>query len=106
MEVGSSGGTEKNRVYGLSNTTVENLRSARSVSIVGSSPSVSSTQSEEFIALKQQYQQLLTNYDQLCQMVMEMRSKMGDDTWAAPFLSYSPGNNQPPPPSHPAPPLF
>jgi len=43
MEVGSSGGPEKNRVYGLSNTTVEDLRSARSVSIIGSSPSVSST---------------------------------------------------------------
>jgi len=28
MEVGSSGGPEKNRVYGLSNTTTENLQSA------------------------------------------------------------------------------
>jgi hypothetical protein len=52
MEVGSSGGPDKNRVYGLSNTTTENLRSAHNVSTVGSSPSVSSTQSEEFIALK------------------------------------------------------
>jgi hypothetical protein len=43
MEVGSSGGPDKNRVYGLSNTTAENLRSTRSVSTVGSSPSVSST---------------------------------------------------------------
>jgi len=43
MEAGSSGGPEKNRVYGLSNTTDENLRSARSVSIVGSSLSISST---------------------------------------------------------------
>jgi hypothetical protein len=86
------------------------LLSARSVSTVGSSPSISSTQSEEFIALKQQYQQLSTNYDQLRQMVMEMRSKMGDDTCAAPFWSYGPGNNQPPspppPPPPPAPPLF
>ena len=40
MEVGSSGGPDKNRVYGLSNTTAENLRSAHSVSTVGSSPSV------------------------------------------------------------------
>jgi len=80
MEVGSSGGPEKNRVYGLSNTTAENLRLARSVSTVESSQSVSSTQFEEFIALKQQYQQLSTNYDQLRQMVMEMRSRMGDDT--------------------------
>jgi hypothetical protein len=44
MEVGSSGGLDKNRVYGLSNTTAEKLRSARSVSTIGSSPSVSSTQ--------------------------------------------------------------
>jgi len=46
MEVGSSGGPDKNRVYGLSNTTAENLRLACSVSTVGSSPSISSTQSE------------------------------------------------------------
>jgi len=105
MEVGSSGGPKKNRVYGLSNTTAENLRSARSVSIIRSSPSVSSTQSEEFMALKQQYEQLSMNYDQLCQMVMEIRSRMADDTCAAPFWSYGPGNNQPPPPPL-APPLF
>jgi hypothetical protein len=85
MEAGSSGGPNKNRVYGLSNTMADNLRSTRSVSTVGSSPSVLNTQSEEFIALKQQYQQLSTNYDELCQIVMEMRSKMGDDTCAASF---------------------
>jgi len=105
MEAGSSSGPDKNRVYGLSNTTAENLRSAHSVSTVGSSPSVSNTQSEEFIALKQQYQQLSTNYDELHQIVMEMRSKMGHDTCAAPFWPYDPGNNQPPPPP-PTPPLF
>ena len=104
MEAGSSGGPDKNWVYGLSNTTAENLHSAHSVSTVGSSLSVSNTQSEEFIALKQQYQQLLTNYDELRQIVMEMRSKMGDDTCAASFWPYDPGNNQPPPP--PTPPLF
>jgi hypothetical protein len=43
MEVGSSGGLDKNRVYGLSNTTAENLRAARSVLTVRSSPSLSST---------------------------------------------------------------
>jgi len=104
MEVGSFGGPDKNQVYRLSNTTAENLRLARSVSTIGSSPSVSSTQSEEFIALKQQYQQLSTNCDELRQIVMEMRSKMGDDTCAGPFWPYSLGNNQPPPP--PAPLLF
>jgi len=44
--------------------------------------------------LKQQYQQLSTNYDELCQIVMEMKSKMGDDTCAAPFWPYGPGNNR------------
>jgi len=103
MEVRSFGGLDKNRVYGLSNTTVENLQSARSVSTVGNSPLVSSTQSEEFMALKQQYKRLSMDYDKLNQMVMEIRSRMGDDTCAAPFWPYGPGNNQPPPP---APPLF
>jgi hypothetical protein len=106
MEVGSSGGPEKNRVYGLSNTTAENLRSTHSVSTVGSSPSVSSTQSEEFVALKQQYERLSMNYDQLRQMVMEIRSRMGDDTCAAPFWPYGPENNQPPPAPPPPPPLL
>jgi hypothetical protein len=54
----------------------KNLRLARSVSTVKGSPSISSTQAEEFIAL---------NYDELRQIVMEMRSKMGDDTCATPF---------------------
>jgi len=105
MEVGSSGGPDKNRVYGLSNTTAEKLRSARSVSTVGSSPSVSSTQSEEFLALKQQYERLSTDYAQLHQMVTKIRSKMGDDPCAPFFLPYGPSNNQPPPPPPPAPPL-
>jgi hypothetical protein len=106
MEVGSSGGPDKNWVYGLSNTTADKLRSARSVSTVRSSPSVSSIQSEEFLALKQQYERLSRDYAQLHQMVMEIRSKMGDDPCAASFWPYGPGNNQPPPPPPPAPPLF
>jgi hypothetical protein len=93
MEVGSSGGPDKNRVYGLSNTTVDKLRSARSVSTFGSSPSVLSTQSEEFLALKQQYERLSTDYAQLHQVVMKIRSKMGDDPCAASFWPYGPGNN-------------
>ena len=43
MEVGSFGGPDKNRVYDLSNTTAEKLWLVLSVSIVGNSPSVSST---------------------------------------------------------------
>jgi hypothetical protein len=46
------------------------------------------------------------DYAQLHQMVMEIRSKMGDDPCAASFWSYGPDNNQPPPPPPPAPPLF
>jgi hypothetical protein len=56
MEVGSSGGPNKNQVYRLSNTTAENLQASYSVSTVGTSQSVSSTQFEEFMALKQQYE--------------------------------------------------
>jgi len=109
MEVGSSSGPDKNRVYGISNTTAENLRVARSVSTVRSSQSVSSTQSTEFVALQQhtahlteKYEQLSANYEQLRQMVMNMASQSGD-TCAPYFWSY---NNQPPPPPPPlVPPL-
>lgn len=50
-----------------------NLRAAYSVLTIGSFQSVSSTQSEEIMALKQQYQQLSVNYEQLYQLVMDMR---------------------------------
>jgi len=70
MVVGSSGRLVKNRVYGLSNTTTENLWAARNVSIVGSSQSVLNTQYKEFVALQQhtahlteKYEQLLANYE-------------------------------------------
>ena len=43
MEVGSSGGPDKNQVYGFSNNTAENLQVGRSVPTVGSSQSLSST---------------------------------------------------------------
>jgi hypothetical protein len=100
MEVGSSNGPNKNQVYGLSNTTTENLQAARSVSTVGSSQSISSTQSKDFVALQQhtthltekyeqlsvnyeqntahtahltkKYEKLLANYEQLRQMIMNM----------------------------------
>jgi hypothetical protein len=65
MEVGSSGGPDKNRVYGLSNTTTENLQAARSVSTFRSSQSVSSTQSKEFVALEQHTTHLTEKYEQL-----------------------------------------
>jgi hypothetical protein len=59
MEVGSSSGPDKNRVYRLSNTTADNLRMARSVSTVESS------QSKEFVALQQRTAQLTERYDHL-----------------------------------------
>jgi DNA repair exonuclease SbcCD ATPase subunit len=59
MEVESSGGPDKNRVYGLSNTTADNLRSTRNVSTIGSS------QSKEFVALQQHTAQLTDKYDHL-----------------------------------------
>jgi len=65
MEVGSSGGPDKNQVYGLSNTTADNLRSTRSVSTIGSSQLISSSQSKEFVALQQHTAQLTEKYDNL-----------------------------------------
>jgi len=65
MEVGSSGGTDKNRVYGLSNTTADNLWLTHSVSTVESSQSISSSQSKEFLALQQHTAQLTEKYDNL-----------------------------------------
>jgi len=65
MEVGSSGGPDKNQVYGLSNTTADNLRSTRSVLTVGSSQSISSSQSKDFVALQQHTAQLIEKYDHL-----------------------------------------
>ncbi|KAL9354655.1 hypothetical protein Peur_052625 [Populus x canadensis] len=75
MEVGSSGGPDKNWVYGLSNTTVENLRVAHSVSTVGSSQSVSSTQSKEFVALQQHTAQLTEKYNHLLAAYAQLKSK-------------------------------
>ena len=43
MEAGLSDGPDRNQVYGLSKTTIENLWAAHSVSNVGSFQSVSST---------------------------------------------------------------
>jgi hypothetical protein len=68
MEARSSGGPDRNWVYGLSNTTAANLRTTHSVSTV-------SAQSQEFVALQQhiahlieKYERLSADYEQLCQM--------------------------------------
>jgi len=63
MEVGSFSGPDKNWMYGLSNITAENLWAARSVSTVGSSQLVSSTQSKEFVALQQHMTHLTEKYE-------------------------------------------
>jgi len=90
---------------------IKNLWAARSVSIFGSSQLVSSTQCLEFAALQQhtahlteKYEQPSADYEQLYQMVMDMRSQMGG-TCTPLFWSYGFENDQPPPPSI-APPLF
>jgi len=78
MEVGSLGGPDKNRVYGLSNTTADNLRSTRSVSTVGSSQSISSSQSKEFVALQQlteKYDNLQAEYAQLKASYAQQRAE-------------------------------
>jgi chromosome segregation ATPase len=74
MEVGSSGGSDKNRVYGLSNTTADNLRSTRSVSTVGSSLSILSSQSKEFVALQQHTTQLTDKYDHLSREYAQLKA--------------------------------
>jgi hypothetical protein len=108
MEVGSSGGPDKNQ---LSNTIADNLWASRSVSTIVSSQLVSSTQSKEFVALQQhtthliekykqlstnyeermthiieKYEQLPTNYEQFRQMAMNITSQK-DDTCVPPYWS-------------------
>ena len=65
MEVGSSGASDKNQVYRLSNTTAENLWEAYSVLTIGCSQSVSSTQSKELVALQQHTAELTEKYEHL-----------------------------------------
>ena len=55
---------------------------------------------EKYGHLSTGYTQLLANYEQLRQMVMNMASQSGDTCAPPPFWPY---NNQPPPP--PPPPL-
>ena len=116
MEVGLFSGSDKNRVYGLSNTTTENMRAAHNVSTIGSSQLVSSTQSKKFVALKQhtaqltnkynhlsaEYTELKANHEQLCQIVINMASQSSDPCAPPLFWSF---NKQPPPYPRPAPPL-
>jgi hypothetical protein len=102
LEAKSSGGLDRNRVYILSNTTAENLWIAHSISTVGCSQSVLSTQSLELASLLNQgvlertthlnekYEQLSTDYEEFCWMVMDMRSHMGG-TCASFYCLHGPG---------------
>jgi hypothetical protein len=75
LETELSSGADRNRVYKLSNTTAENLQMAHSVSTIGCSQLVLSTQSPKFAALLDQgvqectthlnekYEQFFTNYE-------------------------------------------
>ncbi|KAL3611689.1 hypothetical protein D5086_002709 [Populus alba] len=80
MEAGSSGGSDKNQVYGLSNTRADNLRTTRTASTVGSSQSVSSSQSKEFVALQQRCDHLSEAYTQLKERPMKSFVKWSS-TW-------------------------
>jgi hypothetical protein len=105
MEAGLFGGPDKNRVYGLSNTTVENLQMACSVLTIESSQSILSTQSQEFAALQEhtahlteKYERISADYEELRQVVMDMRLQMSG-TCTFSFWPYGLRNNQPPPPT-------
>ena len=69
MEAGLSGGPDKSQVYGLSNTTADNLRSARSASTVRSS------QSKEFVALQQHTALLTEKYDHLSEAYTQLKEQ-------------------------------
>ena len=91
----------ENWVYGLSNTTFKDLRMACSVSTIGFSQSVPSTQTLEFKEILDQwvqarttyidadYEQLSTEMTELLWLVMEMRSQMSG-TCAPPYWPYDP----------------
>jgi len=54
LEAGLSGGLDRYQVYELSNATIENLWMARSVSTIGCSQSIPSTQTPEIEAMLDQ----------------------------------------------------
>jgi hypothetical protein len=54
LKAGLSSGPDRNQVYDISNTMVEDLQTTQSVSIVGCSQSVPSTQTLEFESILNQ----------------------------------------------------
>jgi hypothetical protein len=104
LEAGSSNVSDRNQVYGLSNTTNENLRTTLSALIVGCLQSIPSVQTLEFTTMLDQqvqdqtthlnnkYAQLTIDYEELCRLVMEMRSRMGGSC-APSNWPYNPNND-------------
>jgi len=117
MEAESSGGSNINPEYRLSNTTTKNLWTTRSVSTIGSSQLIPSTQFSEFTALLQygvqehtthlneKYEWLSADYEELRRMILDIRSQMGG-TYTPSYWPYGLENDQPPPPPPSASPLF
>ena len=116
LGVGSSGEPNRNRMYRLSNTTIENLQMTNNVSTFESSESVPNTQFLKFAALLDQwvqertahlnekYEWLSVDYEELLRMVIDIRSQMSG-TCAPPYWPYNPWDDQPLS-SSPTPPLF
>ena len=59
---------------------------------------------DQMTYLNKKYKRLIVDYEELCRVVMEMRSHMGGPC-APPYWPHGPDNNQPPPPL-PVPSLF
>ncbi|KAJ6965878.1 hypothetical protein NC652_003680 [Populus alba x Populus x berolinensis] len=89
LEKGSSDGPNRNRVNGLPNIMVENLWTTRSVSTIGFSQSILSTQTPKFEATLDQrvnknqtthfaidYKRLSAKTTKLYRLVMEIRSQL------------------------------
>jgi hypothetical protein len=116
LEAGLSGRPDRNQVYGLSNTIVENLQMTHSFLSIRCSQSIPSTQTLNFKAmwdqgvhdrtthLNEKYEQFTADYEELCRVVMEMRSHM-DGPCDPPYWPHGLGDDQPPLPPL-APPLF
>jgi hypothetical protein len=62
MKAGSSGAPDKTQVFGISNATTVDLRTIRSVSIMGCLQSVLSTQNLEFESILNQQVEAWTTH--------------------------------------------
>jgi hypothetical protein len=85
LKANSSDGPDTNWMYKLSNITTKNLRTARSASTIGCLQSIPSTQTSEFRTMLDQRiqaqmthlndkcERLIIDYEELRQLIMEMR---------------------------------